>query len=316
MSSTSIAPIPTTKKASGKKRRPTFRPASQRKSAPKDAPSVTPGAVAAAASTTRREITPPVALPESEPVGQQQEQEQDDIAMEESALTVSTCAPAKRISSKKRKATTGVAIGSSRQREADLDEAVVEEEPVISVEPQVPDAAPGQATLKTFCSRYRTKEKRNKATQKTTAKANDTPAQPQVAPAEQNASSAGPVVQIVNGEIVLQESSVLVPGARRSVQEVEEEFQVVEEEQTASAVIGASYNSFVSRRAPQHWTVAETKKFYDALRQVGPDFATMAAYFDNRTRKQLKRKYQIENTKNPHLIELALSPQAQMPLGE
>ena len=110
---------------------------------------------------------------------------------------------------------------------------------------------------------------------------------------------------------------MVVPGARRSVQEVEAEFgqEVVEEEAQHSAVIGASYNSFVSRRAPQHWSVVETKKFYKCLRMVGTDFATMAAFFENRTRKQLKRKYQVENTKNPHLIELALSPQARIPLG-
>jgi hypothetical protein len=49
---------------------------------------------------------------------------------------------------------------------------------------------------------------------------------------------------------------------------------------------------------------------------VGTDFATMAAFFDDRTRKQLKRKYQMENTKNPHLIELSLKPEARIPLGK
>jgi transcription factor TFIIIB component B'' len=123
-----------------------------------------------------------------------------------------------------------------------------------------------------------------------------------------------PVVQIINGEIVLQESSLMVPGARRSVQEVEAEFNVVEED-AHMAIVGASYNSFVNRRAPQHWSVDETKRFYDALRQLGTDFCSMEAYFDNRTRKQLKRKYQIESAKNPQLIEMALNPKYHTEIG-
>ena len=123
--------------------------------------------------------------------------------------------------------------------------------------------------------------------------------------------SAGSVVQIINGEIVLQESSMVVTGNSRP----EEEFPVIEEEMQL-AVVGASYNSFVSRRAPQHWSVEETELFYDALRQVGTDFGTMEAYFGKkRTRKQLKRKYQIESTKNPQLIDLALDPSSFKKVG-
>lgn len=220
----------------------------------------------------------------------------------------STLDPKKRPTTGVKKRKVQVSIGSSRPEEPQ------EEEPVEVTEPQEVSVVPmpGKPTLQTYCSRYRTKGKRQTPKKQKIVQKENNP----TSTAEQGASAAGPVVQVVNGEIVLQESSMVVPGARRSVQEVEEEFaQVVEEEVQHSAVVGASYNSFVSRRAPQHWSVAETKKFYNALRQVGPDFATMAAYFDNRTRKQLKRKYQIENTKNPHLIELALNPQAQVPLG-
>ena len=310
MTSPTIVPIPPTKKAPAarkKKRRPTFRPARQRKSlAAKDTPVViAPNNSAPAASSEA--IVTPVPPPEIENDEQTQRQSQEDDNLEvESAVRT---APAKR---KRRKQV--VAIGSSRRDEAVVEGAAHPNEPVSLAEPQVPVAAPGQPALKTFCSRYRNKEKR-KVTQKTTK----APSQQEQNGAldEQSTENTGPVVQVVNGEIVLQESSVVLPGARRSVQEVEEEFeQVVEEEAQHSAVVGASYNSFVSRRAPQHWSVAETKKFYDALRQVGADFTTMTTYFDNRTRKQLKRKYQIESTKNPHLIELALSPQAQIPLGE
>ncbi len=285
-----------------KRRRPQFRPASQRK------------------SVVAKDVSPPATPAAAVASPSQEENVQEDNTLTESPPIIT------RRSNKKRKSTTGVAIGSSRLETTNpelLGETTPSNQTVVLAEPQVPDAEPGQDALKSFCSRYRTKEKRAKA-QKANAPAKQQQQQQQQppaqhAPAETSAasSSAGPVVQVVNGEIVLQESSVVVPGARRSVQEVEAEFgqEVVEEEAQHSAVIGASYNSFVTRRAPQHWSVVETKMFYKYLRMVGTDFATMAAFFENRTRKQLKRKYQVENSKNPHLIELALSPQARIPLG-
>ncbi len=127
--------------------------------------------------------------------------------------------------------------------------------------------------------------------------------------------SGNPVVKIVDGEIVLQESSMMVPGQRRTVEEVEEEFQDVVEEDAHLAIVGASYNSFVNRRGPQHWTLEETKRFFEALRQLGTDFCSMEHFFENRTRKQLKRKYQTELIRNPSLIEMALDPKKKAKVG-
>jgi len=87
--------------------------------------------------------------------------------------------------------------------------------------------------------------------------------------------SGGPVVQIIDGQIVLQESSMLV-GAGTSIKP--DENHVVEED-TQLASIGASYHSFAKYRSPKHWTTKETTLFYEALRQVGVDFGTMVAYF-------------------------------------
>lgn len=127
--------------------------------------------------------------------------------------------------------------------------------------------------------------------------------------------TGAPVVKIVDGEIVLQESSLLVPGQRRTVQEVEEEFQDVVEEDAQMAVVGASYNSFINRKGPQHWTIKDTKRFFEALRQMGTDFCSMEAFFENRTRKQLKRKYRQEMIRNPALVELALDPRNKTQVG-
>jgi len=136
-------------------------------------------------------------------------------------------------------------------------------------------------------------------------------------------TSGAPSVQIIDGQIVLQESSVMLP-SRRTVQEVEEEFRdnVVEEDEQLN-IVQASYTSFVTKgdhgktRKKGSWTIEETEKFYFALRQLGTDFGSMEAlFFENqRTRKQLKNKYRKELTKNPDLVEeLALNPKYQTQL--
>lgn len=169
------------------------------------------------------------------------------------------------------------------------------------------ETAPDHTSLAVFCTKYRA-QKRPKENNLSA------PAPPPPPHEDEEAAPAGPQVKIVDGEIVLQESSIMVPSARKTVQEVEEEYQDVVEEEGHSTIVGASYNSFVARRKPQHWAVEETKLFYNALRQVGADFVTMEAFYRNRTRKQLKKKYQIELVKNPRLIELALDPRNKLPV--
>jgi hypothetical protein len=138
-------------------------------------------------------------------------------------------------------------------------------------------------------------------------------------------TNGAPEVQIIDGEIVLQESSVMLP-ARRSVQEVEEEYQDnVVEEDAQMAIVQASYNSFLTKgdhgktRKTGNWSIKETKRFYIALQQLGPDFGSMEAlFFENqRTRRQLKHKYQKELSRNSNFVqELALNPKYQIDLGK
>jgi transcription factor TFIIIB component B'' len=143
----------------------------------------------------------------------------------------------------------------------------------------------------------------------------------------EQAPAGVPVVQIVDGEIVLQESSLMLP-TRRTVQEVEEEFQDnVVEEDAQLAIVQASYTSFLTKgdaaanggkRRPTHWSLQETQKFYVALRQLGTDFGSMEAWFEGkRTRRQLSNKYKKELALNPNLVrELALNPKYKTDLGK
>ncbi len=134
----------------------------------------------------------------------------------------------------------------------------------------------------------------------------------------QSDQRSGPLVEVINGEIVIKESTMIV-GRRQTTEEVDRELNnaVVEEDNNTLTV---TYRSFTSREKSIRWTVEETRKFYLALRQCGTDFTTMANFFDGsdgkrkRSRKQLKNKYNIECRKNLKLIDMAMNPKAQLKL--
>jgi len=171
---------------------------------------------------------------------------------------------------------------------------------------------------------------------------------------EDDEHRSGPLVEVINGEIVIKESSLVLGGGsnllrRRTTEEVDLEMEgnVIVEESTG---ITATYNSFTKRQKTQHWTTEETRLFYEGLRQCGTDFSTMETWFENstssnsnaaggeslgtitiptttttttasyskkrsRTRKQLKSKYLVECKRRPHLVDMAMNPVIQIPLG-
>jgi hypothetical protein len=220
--------------------------------------------------------------------------------------TTETSLPSPQLESKDAKQTSALVLTARPARSQEQDNNILE---------KLKAENPEGVRLRSFCSRFKGKKGKKDPEDKTPAspqKKEKSNAAPRKA---SNQQTGAPVVQIVDGRIVLQESSLRFPGQRRSVKEVEEEFDVVEED-AQLAIVGASYNSFVNRKGPRHWSVDETKRFYEALRQLGTDFCSMEAFFENRTRKQLKRKYTAELTKNAELVEMALHPKYQKDVGE
>lgn len=55
-----------------------------------------------------------------------------------------------------------------------------------------------------------------------------------------------------------------------------------------------------------NWTVSECETLYNALSKWGTDFTLIAQLFPHRTRRQIKRKYILEEKLRPELVELAL----------
>jgi transcription factor TFIIIB component B'' len=181
----------------------------------------------------------------------------------------------------------------------------------------IPPPKEGEKTMKDFCSKFKIPKEAREAS-RPTPKANETANAPPPPADEEKDERSAPFVEMINGEIVIKESSMIV-GGRRTTEEVDRELEgaVVEEENEG---ITATYNSFTKRQKTSRWTVEETKNFFLALRQCGTDFSTMESFFTGedgttkRTRKQLKSKYLRETKKNLKLIDMAMNPAVQLPL--
>ena len=183
----------------------------------------------------------------------------------------------------------------------------------------------GIPTMKDFCSDFRTKPRKSTRGKRTNIAeaAIDTAMsipetrsdptknrEPVSASISTTTTEGGLRVEIINGEIVIRQSSLLVGNTHRTIEEVDAEMDSEIVEDGPNANLTATYSSFTEREKLQQWTVEETRKFYEALRIFGVDFTTMAEqkdYFEGkRSRKQLKNKYKSECRRNPRLVDLML----------
>mmetsp|Transcript_99348 Transcript_99348/g.195149 ORF Transcript_99348/g.195149 Transcript_99348/m.195149 type:complete len:237 (+) Transcript_99348:72-782(+) len=129
---------------------------------------------------------------------------------------------------------------------------------------------------------------------------------PQLSGPSEDAMPTGPRVEIINGQIVLKESSLMV--ANQEAQMVEGEYEEIEEGIHASS----RYSSFLNKKKSKAWGIEETRQFYKALQQCGTEFSVMESFFPERTRKELKMKFFREENQHPELIKRAL--EASVPL--
>jgi len=181
----------------------------------------------------------------------------------------------------------------------------------------LPPLPEGAKSLKDFCRSYVDPEeevekgsklkKRKKSGDATTKLSNDVASTSNKVArnhgSHDNDSTIGsaPMVELVDGEIVIRESSLEVGGGASNI--VEDEYEEVHE---GAGEMTATYTSFTDKLKSKRWSIEETKLFYNALRQVGSDFSTMMAFFPDRDRRQLRNKFKRESRKNPRLIKLAL----------
>lgn len=115
--------------------------------------------------------------------------------------------------------------------------------------------------------------------------------------------STAPQLQVVGGEIVIAEESLVYRAGGSSAPPDTSTMATITEAGDAS---GTTNSSFAARARARVWTLADTRRFYDALMSVGADFTMLQRYFPGRTRKQLKHKFRQEERRFPQLVDAAM----------
>ncbi|OOF91145.1 hypothetical protein ASPCADRAFT_155453 [Aspergillus carbonarius ITEM 5010] len=114
-----------------------------------------------------------------------------------------------------------------------------------------------------------------------------------------NKAQSGPVMRIVNGEIVLDAASLQVDrhaDAARNAGELED----VVENSFSRKINQATYGK---RSKTESWDEEMTDLFYRGLRMFGTDFMMISKLFPGRSRRQIKLKFNNEERRDPMRIK-------------
>eukprot|EP00798_Chlamydomonas_sp_ICE-L_P003712 gene3712-13780_t len=98
-------------------------------------------------------------------------------------------------------------------------------------------------------------------------------------------ASGGPRLQIVNGQIVVDNSSLTIQAQQTDIQT----YQRVEEE--GRFLNSQTYSNMLAR---ERWSETETELFYRSIAHFGTDFGLIAKLFPSRDRKHIKNKFNME----------------------
>lgn len=112
-------------------------------------------------------------------------------------------------------------------------------------------------------------------------------------------SQAGPVMRIVNGEIVLDTASLQVDRHADAERHGDELEDVVENSLTRK-INQATYGK---RSKTESWDEDMTELFYRGLRMFGTDFMVISKMFPGRSRRQIKLKFNNEERRDPQRIK-------------
>jgi transcription factor TFIIIB component B'' len=139
----------------------------------------------------------------------------------------------------------------------------------------------------------------------------ETPGPPtQLAPTRSSQlAPAGPQFQIIDGQIVVDQSSLVMDRHARAAAEAAAdglELEEIEENDFTRLTTSNSYRNNSKLRGPNVWTELETEQFYRALRMIGTDFEMIAKMFPGKTRRSVKMKFNREEKVAPQRIDAAL----------
>ena len=132
----------------------------------------------------------------------------------------------------------------------------------------------------------------------------DVPGDRNESPEASQAYHAQPETRIVNGEIVIVQSSLTLNrhAMAEAARDAEPE-EVVEENDLTRRINAGSY---MKREKRQKWGEALTDRFYDGLRMFGTDFEMISRLFVGRSRRLIKLKFTREERYEPQRIKETL----------
>lgn len=122
------------------------------------------------------------------------------------------------------------------------------------------------------------------------------------APEPETSAPSGPQMRIVDGQIVIDDASLVVDRHREAAAAAPEMEIVVEDEFSRVVTSG----THMKRETNLYWSTLETEKFYDGLRMFGTDFEMISKMFPGRTRRQVKLKFNKDEREYPKRINSAL----------
>ena len=109
--------------------------------------------------------------------------------------------------------------------------------------------------------------------------------------------SMTPQVLVVDGQIVINEKSLTVNAAVERATALSDFTRV---EESGTKLNSATYANY---QKAEKWTKEDTEFFFQALRQFGTDFSLIQRLFPGRSRRQIKKKYLVEDKTNPTRVE-------------
>lgn len=119
------------------------------------------------------------------------------------------------------------------------------------------------------------------------------------------APASGPQFRIVDGQIVVDQSSLAVDRHARAAA-VLGDMETVEENDFTRLITSNSFMNTSKLKGPNIWTDSETELFYRGLRMFGTDFEMISKMFPRKQRRHIKLKFNREERHRPRRIDAAI----------
>ncbi|GAB0132647.1 hypothetical protein EsDP_00001076 [Epichloe bromicola] len=127
------------------------------------------------------------------------------------------------------------------------------------------------------------------------------------ASASNPAATSGPQFRIVDGQIVVdQDSLVMDRHARAAAAQAGENMETIEENDFTHLITSSSFMNTSKLKGPNIWTEPETELFYRGLRMFGTEFEMISKMFPGKQRRHVKLKFNREERHNPERIDAAV----------